>query len=60
MFNLCNNNTYYKPRGGKMGLSKRDISIMTWFEMLKECVDKMPDEDKWQLTAPFKKTVWKW
>ena len=62
VFGLNRNNKYYVRKGvkGHQDLSRKDISVMAWFTALKDSVDKMPDSNKWQLTAPFRKVVWKW
>ena len=62
VFGLNNNSKYYLRKGmvAHPDDSRKDVSIMTWFNSLKDSVDKMPDTNEWQLTAHFRKTVWRW
>ena len=63
VFGLHNNSKYYVRKGTSSNLrdkSRKDIAIIAWFDSLKESVDKMPDTNVWQLTAPFRKDVYQW
>jgi hypothetical protein len=61
VFGLHPNSLYYKRRGNnRRDKSVKDISVMAWFENLKVTLDQMPDEEVFQVCAPWKKTVYKW
>lgn len=59
---LCNQNIYYKRVGGnkKRDLSTKDVSVIAWFEALKDTLDRMPDCDMYQVPAPYHSTVHDW
>jgi hypothetical protein len=43
-----------------MKTTKVDVSVMAWFENLKETLERMPDEEAWQVPAPWRRTVYHW
>ena len=49
---------YRVKTGRKPKDSIVDISIMAWFRQLQSIVDKMPDTDEYQISAPDVKTVY--
>lgn len=44
-----------KPRA-----SEKQISVLAWFQLLLESLDRMPDESFYQVAAPDKKSVHSW
>jgi hypothetical protein len=39
--------------------SVKDVTVIAWFEILKDCLEQMPDQPHYQLNAPLKKDVFK-
>jgi len=44
----------------KRALSKKDVSVISWFTALKPVLECMPDKQEYHIAAPFKKTVHSW
>ena len=40
--------------------SSKDVAVMTWFNIMKDSLEKMPDTPIYQLAAPQKKDVFGW
>ena len=40
--------------------SVKDVRVVAWFNILKDCLEQMPDTPVYQLAAPMKKDVYQW
>jgi len=64
VFGFNNNTIYYQRQGrliaGRRDGSRVDTSVMGWFLNLKEMLDCMPDQDVYQIAAPWKRDVHRW
>ena len=62
VFACSTNWLYYAPLGvgQRQDVSKVDLSILCWFDLQKDVVDKMPDTDDYQMVAPYKTDVYDW
>lgn len=50
-------NYWYKPPGHTVRQSAKEISIMAWFEIQKDTIDKMPDNGDYQIIAARRGSV---
>jgi hypothetical protein len=48
-----------QPRD-KVRSSTKDIAVIAWFSVLKDCLERMPDVPFYQIGAPMKSDVYKW
>lgn len=62
LFGLNRNNMYYRRKGYQRRKDKnsKECSVMAWFTNFKLVLDHMPDEDAYQVNAPFKNVVYDW
>ena len=40
--------------------SVKDVTVIAWFNIMKDCLEQMPDAPIYQLNAPLKKDVFNW
>ena len=50
-------NYWYKPPAYTVRQSAKEISIMAWFEIQKDTIDKMPDNGDYQIIAARRGSV---
>lgn len=61
-FHNCSNNMLYKTPSGSSQIERADVrlSVLTWFNILKDSLDYLPNEHVYQASAPRKRTMYNW